>query len=132
MSDRPELDVSYAEREVLKILWDHGPMGVREALEILTQSGQAWSRSTVVTLLRRLEQKRYVTSDKSAYAFIYRPLLSREEVMHARVTEVANELSNGKPLPLMLAFAERHRFSAEELNRLQKMVDELKRRSRRK
>ena len=132
MTNRPELAVSDAEREVLKILWDNGPLGVREALEILTTSGQEWSRSTVVTLLRRLEQKRYVASDKSGYAFVYRPLLSREEVMHARVTEVANELSNGEPLPLMLAFAEHHKFTASELNRLQKMIDDLKSRSRRK
>lgn len=132
MTTQPEFAVSDAEREVLKILWKHGPLGVREALETLTKSGQDWSRSTVVTLLRRLEQKRYVASDRSGYAFIYRPLLSLEEVMHARVTEVANELSNGEPLPLMLAFAERHKFTAAEINRLQAMIDELKSRSRRK
>jgi predicted transcriptional regulator len=50
--------------------------------------------------------------------------------MHARVTEVANELSDGKPLPLVLAFAEHHKFTAEELNRLQKMIDDLKKRTR--
>jgi BlaI family penicillinase repressor len=132
MTNQPELAVSDAELEVLKVLWEHGPLGVREALAILTNSGQEWSRSTVVTLLRRLEQKRYVTSDKSSYAFIYRPTFSREELMHARVTEVANELSDGEPLPLMLAFAEHHKFTSAELNRLQKMIDELKNRSRRK
>lgn len=130
MTNRPELSVSDAEREVLKVLWDHGPLGVREALETLTNLGQDWSRSTVVTLLRRLEQKGYVASDKSSYAFVYRPLLSREEVMHARVTEVAIELSDGKPLPLVLAFAEHHKFTNEELNRLQKMIDDLKKRTR--
>lgn len=132
MANRPELAVSDAELEVLKVLWENGPLGVREALEILTTLGQDWSRSTVVTLLRRLEIKRYVTSDKSGYAFVYRPLLSREEFMHARVTEVANELSNGEPLPLMLAFAEHHKFTATELKRLQQMIDDLKNRSRRK
>ena len=131
MVGRPELAVSDAEREVLKLLWDHGPLGVREALTLLTESGQEWSRSTVVTLLRRLEQKGYVAADKSGYAFVYRPLLSREEAMHARVSEVARELSDGEPLPLMLAFAERHKFTAEELGRLQQMIDELKSRNRR-
>lgn len=132
MANQPEQAVSDAELEVLKILWEHGPLGVREALAILTNSGQEWSRSTVVTLLRRLEQKRYLTSDKSGYAFVYRPSLSREEFMHARVSEVANELTNGEPLPLMLAFAEHHKFTAAELNRLQQMIDDLKNRSRRK
>jgi BlaI family penicillinase repressor len=130
MANRPELAVSDAEREVLKVLWDHGPLGVRDALEKLTSLGQDWSRSTVVTLLRRLEQKGYIESDRSNYAFVYRPLLSREEVIHERVTEVAKELSDGKPLPLVLAFAEQHKFTADELQRLQKMIDDLKKRTR--
>src|SRR5688572_14365723 len=105
-SQRPPM--SDAEREVLKVLWNDGPLGVRDLLARLTESGQAWTRSTVVTLLHRLEAKRYIDSDKSQYAFVYRPLVSREDVMHARVSELAGELSDGDAVPLMLAFAERH------------------------
>ncbi len=76
--------------------------------------------------------KTFVKSDKSGYAFVYRSVLSREEFMHARVSEVADELSDGEPLPLMLAFAQHEKFTVEELNRLQKMIDELKNRTRRK
>jgi len=132
MSDSPRPEMSDAEREVLKVLWDHGPLGVRDVLSRLKEQGQEWTRSTVVTLLHRLQAKRYVASDKSQYAFVYRPLVSREEVMHARMTELAAELSNGEAVPLVLAFAERHRFSSDELVRLQRMIDDLKRRTRRK
>ena len=124
--------LSDAEREVLRVLWEMGPLGVRDVLTQLTESGQDWTRSTVVTLLRRLEAKRYVASDKSQYAFVYRPLVSREDVMHARMSAVAGELSDGNAVPLMLAFAERQRFSPEEIARLQQMVDDLKRRTQRR
>ena len=50
--------------------------------------------------------------------------------MHARMSAVAGELSDGNAVPLMLAFAERQRFSPEEIARLQQMVDDLKRRMR--
>jgi predicted transcriptional regulator len=122
--------MSDAEREVLKVLWGHGPLGVRDLMARLTGLGSVWTRSTVVTLLHRLEAKGYVESDKSQYAFVYRPRVSREDVMHARVSELAGELSEGKAVPLMLAFAERHRFSKEELARLQRMIDGLKGRTR--
>ena len=128
MDEQPLM--SDAEREVLKVLWDHGPLGVRDVLEKLTELGQEWTRSTVVTLLHRLETKQYIESDKSQYAFVYRPLVSREEVMHARMKALAGELADGDAVPLMLAFAERHQFSAEELARLQQMIDDLKRRTR--
>jgi predicted transcriptional regulator len=132
MPELPQPATSDAEREVLKVLWSHGPMGVRDLLATLTQLGQEWTRSTVVTLLHRLQAKGYIESDKSQYAFVYRPIVSREEVMHARMKELASELADGNAVPLVLAFAERHRFSPEELARLQQMIDDLKRRTKRK
>lgn len=122
--------MSDAEREVLSVLWDAGPMQVRDILARLIEAGRDWTRSTVVTLLRRLESKGYIASDKGGYAFIYRPLVSREDVIHDQVQELAGKLSDGQAVPLMLAFAERHTFTAQELARLQKMVDDLKRRTR--
>jgi len=126
------LPMSDAEREVLRVLWDHGPKTVREVLDLLTEQGQEWARSTVITLLQRLEKKGYVDSDKSRHAFVFRAIVSREETMHARMLDLAGELCDGDALPLVLAFAERHRFSADEIERFRKMIDELepKRRKR--
>src|ERR1700742_2496920 len=118
MTDVRQPAMSDAEREVLKVLWDDGPSGVRDVLMRLTEQGQEWTRSTVVTLLHRLEAKQYIASDKSQYAFVYRPLVSREDVMPVRMTEIAGELSDGDAVPLVLAFAERHRFTSEQLARL--------------
>ena len=117
--------MSDAEREVLKVLWDHGPLGVREVATQLAKGGQAWSRSTVITLLQRLEKKGYVASDKSRFAFVFRPVQSREDVMRARMNDLAGELCDGEALPLVLAFAERHRFSPADLARFRQMIDEL-------
>jgi predicted transcriptional regulator len=122
-AERPAM--SDAEREVLKVLWDHGALAVRNVLARLTDQGQQWTRSTVITLLQRLEKKGYVGSDKSRYAFVFRPLVSREDVISARMNDLAGELCDGDALPLVLAFAERHRFSPGELARFRQMIDEL-------
>ncbi len=127
---RPEM--SDAEREVLKPLWDHGPQTVREVLERLAAQGQEWTRSTVITLLQRLEKKGYVDSDKSRFAFVFRAVVSREEVMHSRMVELAEEYSEGDAVPLLLAFAERHRFSAAEIERFRKLIDELEAKRRKR
>src|SRR6476660_4404865 len=78
MSDSPRTNMSEAEREVLKVLWDDGPLAVRDALARLTERGLEWTRSTVITLLQRLEKKGYVESDKSQHAFIFRAAVTRE------------------------------------------------------
>ena len=125
MSDSPRTTMSDAEREVLKVLWDDGPLAVRDALARLTERGLEWTRSTVITLLQRLERKGYVLSDKSQHAFIFRAAVSREQEMHLRMQDLAGELCGGDAVPLVLAFAERHRFSAEELARFREMIDSL-------
>src|SRR4051794_17872650 len=125
MTEPARPPMSDAEREVLKVLWDHGPLPVRDVLERLAAAGQDWSRSTVITLLQRLEKKGYVESDRSQFAFVFRAAVSRDEVLHARMTDLAGELCDGEALPLVLAFAERHRFSAEELARFRQMIDAL-------
>jgi hypothetical protein len=45
--------------------------------------------------------------------------------MHARMNDLAGELCDGDAVPLMLAFAERHRFSPGELARLRQLIDQL-------
>ena len=117
--------MSDAERDVLKVLWDGGPLTVRDVHDRLTGAGGGWSRSTVITLLQRLERKGYAASDKSGFAFVFRAAVSRAEEVHARVSEVAGELCDGAVVPLVLAFAERHRFTPDELARLRRLIDGL-------
>lgn len=125
MADPERLAMSDAEREVLKVLWDHGPLAVRDVLVKLEKRGQEWSRTTVITLLQRLETKGYVESDRSQFAFVFRAVVTREEEMHARMADLAGKLCDGDALPLVLAFAERHKFSPEEIARFRKMIDQL-------
>ena len=132
MTEQQRPAISDAERDVLKVLWDHGPDTVRAVQERLTAAGQDWTRSTVITLLQRLEKKGYVASDKSGFAFVFRPAVSRDEVMHARLTELADELCDGDAAPLVLAFAQRHRFTSDEIEQFRDLIDGLahKRRKR--
>lgn len=118
--NRPPM--SDAEQHVLKTLWEHGPGIVREIQQFLADAGQDWSRSTVITLLQRLEKKGYVASDKSGHAFVFRAAVSREDVGRQRLREVAEELYEGDPAPLLLAFAEKHRFTEEELKQFREMI----------
>ena len=126
MTESERLPMSDAEQVVLKVLWDHGPLGVKDVLANFTEAGQEWSRSTVITLLQRLEKKGYVRSDKSQHAFVFEPTVSREDEIRSRMNDVASDLCDGETLPLVLAFAQHHRFSAEELVRFREMIDSIK------
>jgi predicted transcriptional regulator len=132
MAKERRMAMSDAEADVLNVLWEHGPGTVRELHAALGRFGQQWTRSTVITLLQRLERKGYVASDRSKFAFVFRPAVTRQEVMHERMLELADELCAGQAAPLVMAFAERHRFTDAEIERFRKMIEEMESKRRRR
>jgi len=128
---RPE--ISDAERDVLQSLWEHGPGTVREVKQRLRSRSPTWSRSTVITLLQRLEKKGFVASDRSDFAFVFRAVVSRDELTNQRMRQLADELYEGEAAPLLLAFARHQRFTPQELQELKGLIDSLaEQRSRKK
>ena len=127
MSDSPQGALSNAERKVLKLLWAHKALLVGDVMALVREMGQEWTRSTVNSLLHRLEDKCYIVANKSKFAFTYQPLVSCEDVMHIQMMKIAKDFSDGDGFPLILAFAKCYKFSPEELARLQCIIDELKR-----
>jgi predicted transcriptional regulator len=106
---------------------------VREVHAHLKEAELDWARSTVVTLLQRLEKKGYVESDKSEFAFQFRARVTRDELLRLRMSELADDLCDGQWQPLLLAFTKREELSARELEELQRLIDEQSgRRGRRK
>ncbi len=116
--------LSVAEREVLGVLWEHGPATIREINEVLKAGGRQWAYTTVATLLQRLGVKRYAAALPSAAPRVFRALVSRDELLKHRLKDAAEELCDGRAAPLVLALVQGNRFSADELTRLRRLLDE--------
>jgi predicted transcriptional regulator len=117
--------VSATELEVLKVLWDHGPATVREVATVLHGLGRSWAYNTVLTLLQRLEAKGYAESDKAGLAHVFRAEVSRDHLLRQRLQDLADQLCEGTPAPLVLALVEGHRFSAQEIEQFRRLLDHL-------
>lgn len=124
--DEIKAGLSDAEREILRMLWEHGPGTVRQMMELIAKRGRRWAYSTVATLLRRLEQKGYATSEPTGASLVYQAALSREELLDRRLKEAAVELCDGAAVPLVLALVQGNQFTSEELDRIRRIVDEAK------
>src|SRR5258708_32219226 len=125
MSQESRPEISDAERDVLQSLWEHGPGTVREVKERLRSRCPTWSRSTVITLLQRLEKKGFVASDRSDFAFVFRAVVSRDELTNQRMRQLADELHEGEAAPLLLAFSRQQKFTPQELKELKGLIDSL-------
>jgi BlaI family penicillinase repressor len=123
--DNIKAGLSEAEREALRVLWDHGPGTVRQLMEILVDRGHRWAYSTVATLLRRLEGKGYSSSETVGASLVYRASLSREDLLERRLKDAAVELCDGAEAPLVfLALVQGNRFTTDELDRIRRIIDD--------
>jgi len=122
---RREYDLGAGELEVLKALWDVGPATVRAVLNHLHQSGRQVAYTTVQTVLTRLEQKGFVSSDKSELAYVYRARISRERISRSRLRTLLEQLYDGAAGPLVLQLVKNERLTPDELSQLQQLIERL-------
>ena len=120
-----DTDLSEAELQVLATLWEHGPSTVRQVLDRLRDQGRQLAYTTVLTFLSRLEHKRFVASDKSGLAYVYRPRISRERVTNSRLKAMLETFYDGAPGALVLQLVREQRLTSEEITELQHLINDL-------
>jgi predicted transcriptional regulator len=121
--DRPP--ISNAELEVLKVLWEHGEGTVREINALLGRKKRRWAYTTVLTLLSRLRQKGYVTSQEQGVAHVFRSAVSRHKLLRQHLAELADQICDGTASPLVHALTDGQRFTGEEIEQFRRLLDEL-------
>lgn len=121
----PRSPVSDAELEVLKVLWSAAPATVRDVVAALASQKRRLAYNTVLTLLSRLRDKGYVAADRRETAHLFRPLVTRDQLLGATLTALADRLCDGTASPLVQALVRGQRLSADEIADLRNLLDEL-------
>lgn len=109
----------------MDILWTKGVGTVGEVVEVLGDPPLAYN--TVLTTLRILEQKGYVRHKASGRAFIYRPVIGREDAQRDVVAHVMSRFFNNSPRELVLNLIESEQVDGSELDRLREIIDAARR-----
>jgi BlaI family transcriptional regulator, penicillinase repressor len=113
------------ELEILKVLWELGPSGVREVYRRLAEAqDEDLAYNTVQTLLRIMEDKGLVKHHVEGRAFIYSPIFSREQSVSGFVERVFD----GAASELVATLLNAERLPAKELERIQDLINDAKRR----
>ena len=115
--------ISEAEWVVMRVVWEGSPMTANEVVAALV--GQAsWKPKTVHTLLRRLVDKGALAFDKRGREFVYRPLVEERECQLAESRTFLSRVFGGQLSPLVAAFVESEKLSADEIAQLEKILKE--------
>jgi BlaI family penicillinase repressor len=118
-SKRPAM--SPAETEVLRLVWQCREATVQQVYEALPDRRKV-TYVTVATLLRRLEEKRYLKHRLRGKAFVYAPAAKQEDVIRRTISDLVERLFGGNPVPLMQHLAQHSGISDEDIERLKELA----------
>ena len=109
------------ELEVMQVLWERGPSTAREVREALTDE---MAYNTVLTVLRRLEDKGYVGHEEEGRAHRYHALVEPQAVRDSALNRLTRRLFRGSPEFLLTHLVSQRKLSHAQLRRLRELVDE--------
>ena len=123
MDDRlPEL--GDLEREVMQLVWAQGPVTAEVVREGLSRK---LKESTVRTVLRRLEEKGYVTHDVNGRTYVYHPTQPRGRVAAKAVQGIVDWFCNGSIEEVLVGMVDSAMLDQRQLRKLADKIAEAKR-----
>jgi len=110
-----------SELKILDILWEKGDAPAKRLAEILHDQGQ-WSKTTTYTVIKKCIDKGVVSREEPN--FICRALITRKDAQLLETDELINKMFDGMPDQLVASVLISKELSAEELEKIRKIVNE--------
>ncbi len=123
MARKTSKTLTDGELRLMRVLWTEARATVSEVVELLPSERRP-AYTTVLTLLRILEQKGYVRHEKSGRAFVYSPIIDRNRARRSAVKRLVSQLFDDSPGLLLMNVLEHDEVDAEELMHLRHMLAE--------
>jgi predicted transcriptional regulator len=117
---RPSSTLTELELEIMKIVWERESTTVRDVYETLLERRKV-AYTTVMTMMKILEQKKYLKKTQADRAYVYRPAQPKGQVIGAMVKEFVNRVFNGSAHPLLVHLVEDSKLSREELEEIARL-----------
>jgi predicted transcriptional regulator len=123
------VDIILADREaeIMEVLWDFGPSTVAEVKERVTDD---LAYTTVLTILRTLESKGYVTHDPEGKAHRYSARIERDAARRSALQAMAEKFFKGSTAGLLTHFVADERLKPADVRRLRELLGKRGKRSR--
>lgn len=125
MNVRKLLKPTESELEILQILWNEKAATVRTVHEALSKTKES-GYTTTLKLMQIMFEKGLVTRNDSNKTHIYQPNVSRENTQQQFLNKMIDTLFAGSSANLVLQALGGHTSSDEELEKIQELINRLK------
>jgi predicted transcriptional regulator len=110
-----------AELHLMNILWDKGKATVQQMQDLLENPKPAYT--TTLTVMQILTKKGIVDFDRVGKAYVYKPVLSREDYIGGFMNDACDNVFGGSMRSFFSFFAKSEKISREELAEILKEMD---------
>lgn len=116
-----EIALTDREMDVMAVLWERGDATVAEVRERLADD---LAYTTVLTVLRTLEEKGYVGHAEAGKAYRYHPLVERRQAGASVLRRLTRKLFQDSPALLLTHLVSDRGLSDDELRRMRALLEE--------
>jgi len=109
------------ELEIMHVLWTEGPANVQTVQQHLARE---LAYTTVQTMLNILHRKGKVKRTLKDRAYLYKPVVSRSQVVGQHMSDIVDRLFGGSAESLVMSLLETKHLTPKKLARLQKLLEE--------
>lgn len=116
-----DLKLGAVESRFADIIWENEPLPSPALVKLAAQALQ-WKKSTTYTVLKRLCDRGLFQNRDGVVS----SLLTRQEYYARQSEQFVNDAFDGSLPAFLTAFSTRKRLSAQEIDQLQQMIDQMK------
>lgn len=112
-----KIKLSEAEWKVMKLLWEESPKTMMQITNLLKET-TGWTKHTVMTFLKRMEEKKAIHYEEGGRAKLYYPDIKKEEVVLQETEEFLHKVFDGRMGLMLNTMVEKKVLSKSEIDEL--------------
>lgn len=113
-----------AELSILRVLWEQGPLSVRDVQRILNES-KPTGYTTVLKLLQIMTEKSLVERDETTRPQIYRSRYSQQQTQRQLLGDLLQRAFGGSVKALVMQVLAAKKSTPAELEAIEKLLDRM-------
>jgi predicted transcriptional regulator len=110
-----------AELEMMNVIWRIGPCSVTQVLEALNPARQL-AYTSVSTIVRILEQKGYVRSERVGRGHLYSAVIAKDAYQGMTLRHIVSHVFEGEPSLLVQRLLDSDTLTSDELTQIKALL----------
>ena len=120
--DLDSIILTRQELQIMKVVWERGAATVKEVCDAMSQK-KVTAYTTILTLMGILEEKGALVHTRSGRAYVYKPLLSRQQATRNQVHDVLTRFFDGDPEKFIESVIQNEVKEPQQLGSVKHLLD---------